>query len=288
MPFAVPLIGAHMSIAGGVHTAFDRAIQIGCATMQVFTKNNNQWYAKPLKDDDISAFREKEKKANVAPVVAHDCYLINLCAKDKTILRKSREALIDELQRCESLGISCLNFHPGAHLDQGIEKGIKLIAESLNMVHSKTKNYKVKSVLETTAGQGSAIGYSFEQLRNIIDQVDERDRMAVCIDTCHVFAAGYNLGNEEGYRKTFQEFDDVIGLDRLVMFHVNDSKKGLNSHVDRHEHIGKGMIGLEGFRLLMNDKRFEQIPKILETPKSEDMHEDVENLSVLKSLIKEE
>ncbi len=217
-------------------------------------------------------------------MIAHDSYLINLCAVDDAILKKSREAFVDELQRCELLGIPYLNFHPGSHIGKGEEEGIKLIIESLNVAHEKTKDFRVLSVLETTAGQGSAIGYRFEHLHRIIDGVNEPERMAVCIDTCHIFAAGYDISTKYGYEKTIKEFDDVIGLERLVAFHVNDSKKPLGSRVDRHEHIGKGAIGLDGFRFLMQDERLVHIPKILETPKSEDLEEDRMNLSLLKKL----
>lgn len=279
-----PLLGAHESIAGGIHRAFERGESVGCRTLQVFTKNNNQWHGKPLTDDDVANYKNAQSKSNIAPVVAHDSYLINLCAVDNAILLKSREAFVDELKRCEMLGIPYLNFHPGSHIGKGEEEGIKLIIESLNIAHEQTKDFRVLSVLETTAGQGTAIGYRFEHLRKIIDGVEEPERMAVCIDTCHIFAAGYDISNEVGYERTMQEFDDVIGLKRLVAFHVNDSKKPLGSRVDRHEHIGKGTIGLDGFRFLMQDSRLIHIPKILETQKSEDLEEDRMNLSVLKRL----
>jgi deoxyribonuclease IV len=278
------LLGAHMSIAGGMHKAVERGKSIGCTTMQVFVKNNNQWRGKLLTEEEIAEYRDLIGKSGIAPVMAHDTYLINLCAKDKTLLVKSRTTFKDEFDRCESLGIDYLNFHPGSHMDQGESEGIKLIAESLNLTHDQTKGYKVKSVLEATAGQGTSIGCNFEQLQKIIDLVEEKDRMAVCIDTCHIFAAGYDISTEEGWEKTFREFDDIIGLERLVAFHVNDSKRECGSLVDRHEHIGKGKIGLDGFRFLMNDRRFAEIPKILETPKGEDMKEDIENMRVLRSL----
>jgi deoxyribonuclease IV len=280
------LLGAHMSIAGGVHTAVERGMQIGCTTIQMFVKNNNQWRGKPLTSTDVSTYKDLLSKSSIGPVVVHDTYLINLCAKDKTILRKSRAALKDELDRCELLGVPYLNFHPGAHVGRGEEEGIKRIAESLDIIHDQTKEYRVKSVIETTAGQGTAIGYRFEQIRSIIDAVEEKQRMAVCVDTCHVFAAGYDIAIERGYETTFEEFDAVIGLDRLVAFHVNDSKREFGSRVDRHEHIGKGKIGLAGFGFLMNDPRFRAIPKILETEKGPEMKEDIENMKVLKSLIK--
>ncbi|MBI1802969.1 MAG: deoxyribonuclease IV [Ignavibacteriae bacterium] len=280
-----PLIGAHQSIAGGIHKAFERAKQVGCTALQVFTKNSNQWNAKPLTDEDIASYKMAASKSTIiAPVVAHDSYLINLCAKDTALLQRSRRAFVDELKRCEALGIPYLNFHPGAHTGQGEEEGITRIIESLNWAHEETKGFKVKSVLETTAGQGSAIGYRFEHLQQIIDGVDEPERMAVCIDTCHIFAAGYDISTEKGYDETMKEFDAIIGLERLAAIHTNDSKKPLGSRVDRHEHIGKGAIGELGFRMLMQDERLANIPKILETPKGEDLKEDKMNLSVLRKL----
>ena len=278
------LIGAHESIAGGIHKAFERAESIGCKVLQVFIKSSNQWYAKLLTDDDIANYKTAASKSSIKHVVAHDSYLINLCAVNESILKKSREAFLDELKRCESLGILYLNFHPGSHMGAGEKEGVKQIIESLNWAHDKTKGFKVKSVLETTAGQGTSLGYRFEQLKEIIDGVDEPERMAVCIDTCHIFAAGYNISNEEGYEKTFREFDDVIGMSRLAAIHINDSKKSLGSRVDRHEHIGKGMIGKAGFRLMMQDNRLKHIPKILETPKGEDLKEDKMNLVMLRRL----
>jgi deoxyribonuclease-4 len=274
-----------MSIAGGVHTAVERGVSIGCTTMQMFVKNNNQWSGKELTDEDISTYKKLLRESSIGPVVVHDTYLINLCAKDAQILRKSRVTLKDELNRCEILGVACLNFHPGSHVGAGEAEGIKRIAESLNVIHEETKGYRVKSVLETTAGQGTAIGHQFGQLRQIIDMVAEPDRMAVCVDTCHMFAAGYDISTERGYEKTFEEFDAIIGLNRLVAFHVNDSKRELGSHVDRHDHIGKGKIGKTGFRLLMNDDRFRTVPKILETPKGPEMKEDVRNMKTLRNMV---
>ncbi len=279
-----PLVGAHQSIAGGIHTAFDRARRAGCVTLQVFVKNNNQWKGKPLTDEDIASYKTAASKSNIAPVVAHSCYLINLCAVDPMILKKSREAFLDELRRCDVLGIPYFNFHPGAHLGEGEKEGIKRIVESLNWIHRQTQGSPVLSVLETTAGQGSVLGYRFEHLREIIDTVDEPHRMAVCIDTCHIFAAGYDMRTDEGYERIMRQFDEIIGLDQLVAIHANDSKRELGSRVDRHEHIGKGAIGKEGFRLLMQDERLKHIPKILETPKGKDLKEDKMNLNVLRTL----
>ncbi|HLX12254.1 MAG TPA: deoxyribonuclease IV [Bacteroidota bacterium] len=279
------LVGAHQSIAGGMHKAFELGESIGQTALQVFTKSPNQWYAKPITDEDIANYKSAQSKANMDPVVAHACYLINMCASNKDILKKSREGYLDELKRCEAVGIPYLNFHPGGHMGQGEETGIKLIIETLNFAHEKTKGYKTKSVLETTAGQGTAIGYKFEHLRDIIDGVDEPDRMAVCIDTCHIFAAGYDISNKRAYEKTMKEFDDIIGLDRLVAIHANDSMKELGSKRDRHEHIGKGFIGLDGFACIMRDKRLAHIPKILETHKEPDLKLDKKNMSVLLSLM---
>ncbi len=280
------LLGAHMSSAGGVHKAVERAVSIGCTALQLFTKNNNQWFAKKLEDEVIENYRKNIGDADLSGVVSHDSYLINLCAANSDILKKSRASFQDELERCELLGIPYLNFHPGAHVGAGEEEGLKKIVESLDIIHDKTKNFKVLSVVEVTAGQGTTLGYKFEQINKIITGVQQKNRMAVCIDTCHIFAAGYDISTEKGYEKTFKEFEEIVGLEKLVAFHVNDSKKGLASKVDRHEHIGKGEIGLLGFKLLMNDERFDHIPKILETPKEEDMLDDVENMKILKKLIK--
>lgn len=279
------LLGAHTSTSGGVSKSIDLAEKLGFNAMQIFTKNNNRWFQKPLEEKEIETFKTKLKNSNIKFVVSHDSYLINLCAKDKEILKKSRTAMLDELERCELLGIPHLNFHPGSHLGAGEEDGIKLIAESINIAHDKTKGYKVSSMLETTAGQGTAIGYRFEQLQKIIELVEQKERMTVCIDTAHIFAAGYDIRDPKNFKQVIKEFDEVIGLERLRCFHFNDSKKELGSRVDRHEHIGKGFIGKEGFANIMNYKKLQKIPKILETPKGKDQKEDLVNLKVLKNLI---
>jgi deoxyribonuclease-4 len=280
------LLGAHTSINGGVSTAVVLAEKLGFTAIQIFTKNNNRWYAKELGEKEIETYKTRLKASNIKFVVAHDSYLINLCAKDTEMLNKSKDSFLDELKRCELLEIPHLNFHPGAHLGLGEDEGIKLIAESLNVIHSSTPGYKVTSMIETTAGQGSSVGYKFEHLRKIIDLVDEKNRMTVCIDTAHIFAAGYDIKNASKYKQVMNEFDNIIGLDRLKCIHMNDSKKILGSRVDRHENIGEGFIGIEGFINIMNDKRIEHIPKILETPKGKEQSEDVVNLNILKSLIK--
>ena len=280
------LLGAHTSINGGVSTAVDLAEKLGFTAMQIFTKNNNRWYAKELSENEIEKFRKRLESSKIKFVVAHDSYLINLCSKELEMLNKSRDSFLDELKRCELLGIPHLNFHPGAHLGLGEDEGIKIIAESLNVAHSKTPGYKVTSMIEATAGQGSAIGYKFEHLRKIIDLVEEKDRITICIDTAHIFAAGYDIKDSTNYKIVINEFDNIVGLDKLKCLHMNDSKKPLGSKVDRHEHIGKGFIGLQGFTNIMNDKRIEHIPKILETPKGKEQLEDLVNLKILKSLIK--
>jgi deoxyribonuclease IV len=279
------LLGTHVSVAGGVHTAFERATQIGCTTMQIFVKNASQWKAKPLGESDIQSYKTAGGSATVAPVIAHAAYLINLCAIDPGVLARSRDAYEDELRRCEALGLAGLVVHPGAHLGAGEATGLKRIAESLNDIHKRTDGFRTRTLLETTAGQGTTLGYTFAQLRTMIDGIQQQERVGVCLDTCHVFAAGYDIRTASGWQSLMEEFDSTLGLDRLKAIHVNDSKKDLGSRVDRHEHIGLGRIGLEGFRFLMNAPELAGIPKILETDKSDDMHEDRENMERLRSLI---
>ncbi len=276
------LIGAHMSIGGGFFNSLYSGKELGCATIQIFTKSANQWKAKELTSEDIDRFKQAQKETGIVPVVGHDSYLINIGSGDKELLQKSREALLLELTRSEKLGLLYLVMHPGSNPDE--KEGIKRIADSLSWVHSKSKNYKVKICLETTAGQGSSIGYKFEQIAQIIDLTQEDERLGVCYDTAHTFEAGYDIRDKKVYEKTFKLFDKIIGLNRLKVIHMNDSKKDLGSRVDRHEHIGKGFIGLEAFRLILNDKRLEKIPKILETPKEENM--DKKNLTILRNLYK--
>lgn len=280
------LLGAHTSTAGGVSKSVERAEKLEFNCMQIFTKNNNRWHAKPLDKMEIKKFKELLSRSSIKFVVAHDSYLINLCAKDKSNLEKSRTAFVDELNRCEILGIPHLNFHPGAHGGAGEKEGIEIIAESLNFAHLRTRGFKVKSMIELTAGQGTNLGYRFEQIAEIIELVEDKNRISVCIDTAHIFAAGYDIRSLESYEKVIKEFDYIIGLERLKCIHMNDSKKELGSKVDRHEHIGKGFIGIEGFSNIMNDSRLSKIPKILETPKGKEQLEDLENIAVLKKLIK--
>ncbi|GMU87196.1 MAG: putative endonuclease 4 [Ignavibacteriales bacterium] len=280
------ILGAHTSTQGGVSAAVILAQKLGFTGMQIFTKNNNRWEAKPLAEEEITKYKSLMKESGIQYVVSHDSYLINLCSKDEILLEKSRTAFIDELTRCEQLGITHLNFHPGAHGGMGEKEGIRLIADSLNYCHSQTSKYKVKSMLELTAGQGTALGCTFEQIAEIISLVKAKKRMCVCIDTAHIFAAGYDIREKKTYRNVMKQFDEIIGAELLHCYHLNDSKKELGSRVDRHEHIGMGHIGLDGFRNIMNDEQFFHVPKILETPKGKEQVEDLLNLKVLRGLIK--
>ncbi|HKD70232.1 MAG TPA: deoxyribonuclease IV [Candidatus Binataceae bacterium] len=279
-----PLLGAHMPIAGGVAEAPLRGRSVGCECMQIFTKSARQWASKPYADEDVKTFRARQAEAGIAIVVAHDSYLLNLGAPDSRLRKRSIEGFIDELERCEMLGIPNLIAHPGSHVGSGEDAGIKTIARSIDEVHAACPGYKVRVTLELTAGQGTNLGCNFDQMRRIFDRVKRSDRMRLCIDTEHAFAAGYDLRTREGYERTFGELADLIGIDRVAAFHLNDSKKPLGSRVDRHEHIGKGHMGLEPFRRLLNDPRFAGIPMCLETPKGPDLKEDVENLATLREL----
>ena len=278
------LLGAHTSIQGGVSKAVELADKLGFTAMQIFTKNNNRWDSNHISDEEVEQYKIKLSQSKIKSVLAHSSYLINLCSANPEIRKKSLSSFIEELERCEQLGIEYLNFHPGAHGGQGADEGIKIIADGINTAISKTR--KAGCMLELTAGQGTSIGHTFEELAGIIRFVEDKKRAAVCIDTAHIFAAGYDISKKESYEKTVNDFDKIIGLEYLKYFHLNDSKKPLGSRVDRHEHIGKGFIGLEGFRLILNDKRFENIPKVLETPKGKECLEDLENLKILRSLIK--
>ncbi len=278
-----PLVGAHMSVAGGVSKSFARGEEASCRTMQIFTKNANQWKAKPLTEEEIDAFHEERKRSGIAPVVAHDSYLINIASPDEKKRGMSKRALLEEVERVETLGIDYLVMHPGAHMGTGEEEGIRTIIASLNEIHSKTEGYRMKILLETTAGQGTNLGYRFEQIEAMIEGVDDSDRLGVCVDTCHIFAAGYDLRNKEGYEKTMKELFSRFGKKKVLCVHVNDSLKPFESRVDRHAHIGEGEIGKEGFRCLMQDPRFRKVPKILETPKGEKMEMDLINLGLLRS-----
>ena len=278
------LLGAHMSIRGGPNMAIERARSIRCTAMQIFVKNNMQWFARPLTREEIRSFLNHVQRRQLLSVFAHANYLINLAATNPVFHTNSIRALSEELVRADQLELPFLVLHPGAHLGAGEEAGLKKIAESVDEVFREIPKVKTKIALEITAGQGSCLGHRFEHLAQIIASVNEPERLRVCIDTAHVYAAGYDIGSESGVRKTFSEFDRVIGGNRLVAIHVNDSKTDLGSRVDRHEHIGKGRIGLEAFRFIMQNPRFRKIPKVLETPKQKDLAEDVINLKTLRQL----
>lgn len=280
-----PLLGAHMSIAGGIGNALLSGKKVACDAIQIFTRSSRQWAAKPFTKQEVEEFCANRKQTGIATVIAHDCYLLNLGSPDGALKKRSIEAFIDELERCELLGVQNLVAHPGAHIGTGELTGIKTIAKSLDVVHKACPGYRTKVTLEITAGQGSALGYRFEQIGQIIDSTREGDRLRVCFDTAHAFAAGYDIRTQEGYDRTFNEFDEFVGIERLAAFHLNDSKKELNSRVDRHDHIGKGHLGVETFRRLLNDKRFWGLPMCLETPKGPELKEDRENLSLLRSLL---
>jgi deoxyribonuclease-4 len=260
-------LGAHVSAEGGVQNAPVNANGIGAKAFALFTKNQKQWFANPLTLASIKFFRDNCEKYDYKPfqILPHDSYLINLGHPETEPLEKSRNAFLDEMQRCEQLGLDRLNFHPGSHLNLiGIEECLKRIAESINIVLDKTKG--VTAVIENTAGQGTNLGHTFEQLRLIIDNVEDKSRVGVCLDTCHAYTSGYDVKTPEGFRKTFEKFEEIVGFKYLKGMHINDSKKELGSRVDRHDNIGIGLIGEEPFGILMNDPRFDNIPLILETP----------------------
>ena len=282
------LLGAHMSIGGGVQTAIERGRSIKCTAIQMFVKNNMQWFARPLAREEIRAFLEHPQRGELLSIFAHANYLINLATTNPQFHANSIRALSEELTRTDQLELPFLVLHPGAHLGAGEEAGLHRIVDSINRVFRSIPKVKTKIALETTAGQGSSLGHRFEQIAYIIDNVREPERLCVCLDTAHILAAGYDIGSEAGAKKTFRDFDRVIGLDRLVAIHMNDSKTPRGSRVDRHQHIGQGQIGLDAFRFIMRDRRFRKIPKVLETPKGKELREDVINLRTLRRLVEKQ
>lgn len=278
------LIGAHISTRGGLHTMFERASAIDASAAALFAKNSNQWKGKTLTDDDCATFNSLR---TVKPLLTHASYLINLATTNEEFHRKSIAAMIDELDRAERLGIHAVVLHPGAHMGAGADAAVEQIARSLDQVHAAIPNHRVVTLLETSAGQGSCVGCTFEELGRMIKLVDDPKRVGICFDTCHVFAAGYDLRTQDAYNRTIDEMERHVGLENVGAFHLNDSKKGLGSRVDRHQHIGEGELGLEPFRFLLNDPRFARIPKVIETPKTIETVSDQRNLRVLRSLIGE-
>lgn len=278
-------IGAHMSIAGGCVKAWERAEMVGCQSLQIFTKNNMQWEGCALSKETVAAFRKRSAEVHF-PVCGHVGYLINLGTNKNPTAHRSIISLAEELERAEQLGLPFLILHPGNHMGAGETAGIKTISSNLRTILKKSPAKKVKIAIETTAGQGTCIGHHFEHLAEIYEQVSIPSRIGFCFDTCHVFAAGYDLSTARGLANTLKEFDHLLGLDKIMAFHFNDSKTGLGSRVDRHEHIGKGHIGIEPFREILNTRAFAKIPKILETPKGPQGREDINNLKVLRGLMR--
>lgn len=280
MPF-----GAHMSIAGGVSKAFGRGEYVACEVMQIFSKNERQWQAKPYSDEEIAAFQAEQQRTGIAPVIVHASYLINLAAPAAELWEKSIAAFADELERCAVLDIPAIVIHPGAHTGSGETAGLQRIVAALDRLFAAGTGTDVTVLLETTAGQGTSLGCCFEHLAYVLEHVTCPQRLGICVDTCHLLAAGYDIRTAADYEATFAEFERQIGLHHIQAFHLNDSQQPLGSRVDRHTHIGQGCIGLPAFRLLVNDTRFSRLPMIIETPKGKDLREDIENLTLLRSLM---
>jgi deoxyribonuclease-4 len=278
-------LGAHMSISGGLHLAIDRAVAAGCGVLQIFTRNSNQWKGKPVSEADAALFRQKFASSGLHEIISHDIYLINLAAPPGETRDKSLAAFRDELETCARLGIAKVVMHPGSHLADSPQVGLERVIGAFNQLFDEVPQFEGRVLVETTAGQGSNLGRTFEELAAIINDSRFPHKFGVCFDTCHTFAAGYDTASEEGYRDTMEQFDRLIGLERLQCFHFNDSKKGLGSRVDRHEHIGQGTLGLNPFRFILNDPRFSSIPKILETPKGDHEEMDAVNLELLRGLV---
>jgi deoxyribonuclease-4 len=276
------LIGAHISTRGGLCTVFERAAAIDASAVALFAKNGNQWKGKTLTEEECASFAAQR---TVQPLLTHASYLINLATTNAEFHRKSIAAMIDELDRAERLGIHAVVLHPGAHMGAGADAAIDQIARSLDTIHAAIPNHRVVTLLETAAGQGSCVGCSFEELGQMLARVDDKRRVGICFDTCHTFAAGYDLRTRDGYERTIDELEQHVGAANVGAFHLNDSKKPLGSRVDRHEHIGEGELGLDAFGFLLNDARFTRIPKVLETPKTIETESDLKNLNLLRSLL---
>lgn len=277
--------GAHVSVSGGVDTAFARGERFAMDAIQVFTKNQRQWVGKPLGEEEVTRWYEERGRTGISKVITHASYLINLASPKDDLRQKSINAFQDELERCETLGIPGLVVHPGSHTGSGEEAGLASVADSLNRIHVAAPDLRVQTLLETTAGQGTNLGRTFEELAVIIDQVEAKERIGICLDTCHVFAAGYDFRTEEGYADMMRHFDETLGIDNLKAIHLNDSKFPLGSKRDRHEHIGEGEIGLDGFRHVVNDTRLAGLPGLLETEKGDDDEFDGKNLATLRGLV---
>ncbi len=279
-------LGAHMSISGGVHNALIEGESIGCTAVQLFTKSNNRWQAPPLKDSEIQTFYDVRQKTGIDKLVVHTGYLINL-ANPSDNWQKSMDSMETELVRAHQLGLEMVVLHPGSHLGQGEEFGLKRIADSLNQLYAKHPSINVKTLLEVTAGQGTNLGYTFEQLAQIISMTHDKSKYGICLDTCHMFAAGYDIRTEKAYNNTLDKLEKALGIDLVMAIHLNDTYGQLGGKKDRHTHIGEGTLGTEPFRLLLNDPRFRNVPMLLETPKDDGIQSDIKNLAVLKSLLEQ-
>ncbi|HEY0593735.1 MAG TPA: deoxyribonuclease IV [Thermoanaerobaculia bacterium] len=280
------LIGAHLSTKGGVCTIFERARRVDARAIALFSKNASQWKAKPLEDEICADFKRLRAELGNPPVIVHAAYLINLATTNAEFLAKSIAGMIDELERAERLGAHAVVLHPGAHMGAGVEEGVDQIARSLDAVHAAIPENRVVTLLETAAGQGSCLGCTYAELGAILRRVDDPSRLGICIDTCHVFSAGYDIRTQEGWNRMIDEVEREVGLENVGAFHLNDSKKPLGSRVDRHQHIGDGEIGLGPFGFVLNDPRFARIPKVLETPKPDEFETDIRNLAKLRSLLR--
>ncbi|HIE30541.1 TPA: deoxyribonuclease IV [Candidatus Poribacteria bacterium] len=277
------ILGAHVSTQGGLHNSISIGEGLGCQAIQIFTKNPNRWVGKELIDNDVKMFVQRWRNSTIDIVLAHDSHLTNLASTKPDVLARSYESFLQEIDRASRLKIPYLITHLGAHLSAGEKAGLRLLSENLNKLLHETIEADVTVLLETTAGQGTNLGYRFEQIKQVMDSIEQKHRIGACVDTCHIFAAGYDIRTAESYQATFDKFDRIIGIEHLKVFHLNDSKSGFNSRVDRHEHIGSGEIGLEGFKFLISDERFKRVPMIIETPQSGEMHQI--NLEILKRLI---
>ncbi len=278
-------LGSHLSVAGGVDRAIDRATPLELSSLQIFTKNANQWAAKPLDPAVVERYREKLEQSELHIVVAHDSYLINIASPDDEMWEKSIQALKVELDRCDLLGIPYLVSHPGAHMQSGVDAGVARVAAAVNRIHAEMPDCKCSIAIETTAGQGTTLGRTFEEIAQMIDGIEDKSRVVVCIDTCHIFVAGYDILSESAYNETIERFENIVGLEYLKVLHLNDSVKGLGSHRDRHAHIGQGELGAAPFGFFLNDNRLDGLPGILETPKDDDFEDDHRNLTLLRSMV---
>jgi deoxyribonuclease IV len=277
-------IGAHMSIAGGLHLALERGREVGCGAVQIFLKNQRQWAGPPLRDEAIRAFATARRRTGIRRVFAHSSYLINLASPDRTAWAQAVDAFTDELERGEALGLSCVVVHPGSHMGAGLESGLRRVISALDQALARTAGYRIKVALENTAGGGNSVGRTFAELATMLNGAARPERTGICIDTCHLFAAGYDLRTEAGYARAMAECEATVGRRRVLALHLNDARAPFGSGLDRHEHIGRGFLGLSSFRRLLNDRRFARVPKVLETPKDPEPTSDLRNLATLRRL----